>query len=379
MYLLSVIIPTKDRYEYLQDCLKTLVNLNSEEVEIIVQDNTAENAFMTEFIEKLHWPHIKYYHNPFPLSQTENSDLAVSHATGEYCTYIGDDDSIAISAIDAARYLHNNKIAACVNNVATYHWSDVVFQGKEKPALTFFNCPCAIHKLKSKKVMSDFLKWGCQDIKFLPRIYHAIISRDILERIKERTGSYFPGPSPDMANAVSALLLIDEYVYIELPLIVSGYRYKSAGGMGLRGAHSGSLSGVKQLPANAEAEWSPRIPKVWLGYTVWPESAEKAFIHMSEEDYINRINYSAMYAKTFLKYPAYRKMVIENVNGIGDLFRLGTECLRFMTRWVKEHSALWIRTKNGSQYVNKNKISLQEACRIVEREYMENTGKSILS
>ena len=370
MYLLSVVIPTKDRYEYLKGCLETLVDLNSDEIEIVVQDNTENNSEIIDYIAQLNCRNIKYYHDPLPLSQTGNSDLAVSHVTGEYCTYIGDDDSISCAAIDVTHYLKEHDIDACVSNVATYHWPDVVFQGKEKPVLEFDNSPAEIIKLDNVVTMKKFLSWGCQDIKYLPRIYHGIIRRSVLEEIKRTTGSYFPGPSPDMANAVSALLLIKRYIYIRLPLIVSGYSFKSAGGMGLRGAHSGKLSGVKQLPANAEAEWSSRIPKVWLGYTVWPESAEKAFTQMKQESYIDRINYYAMYAKIYLRYSDYRKMVMENVKGFGGKFHLIYECIRFMVRWFGEHFRVWKRCKSGCEYINREKISLQEACDVVNKEYL---------
>lgn len=375
MYLLSVVIPTKDRYEYLKECLKSLVALNSDKLEIIVQDNTLQNEEILSYISTLDSKHIKYFHDISELSQTENSDLAVSHATGEYCTYIGDDDSLCRSALIAAEYLKKNDLLACVNNVATYHWSDVVFAGKEKPALSFDNGEKCIKTLDSQKIMKDFLSWGCQDIKYLPRIYHAIVHRSLLKKIKEKTGSYFPGPSPDMANAVSTLLLVDKYVYIGLPLILSGYSYKSAGGMGLRGAHSGDISSVKQLPANAEKEWSSRIPKVWLGYTVWPESAEKAFIRMNHPEYINRINYSAMYAKIFLKYPNYRKMVIQEINGICGYLRFSYECIRFMCRWVAERIDLIKRKKSGRQYILNNKISLLKACEIVNQCYYDKKIK----
>lgn len=369
MYLLSVVIPTKDRYEYLKGCLNSLVNIQSNDIEIVVQDNTQDNKEIIDYINELGWEHIKYFHDSSELSQTGNSDLAVSHATGEYCTYIGDDDSISIAAIDAVRYLHENNIDACVNNVATYHWPDVVFQNKPKPALEFDASPIEMQKINNDEIMKSFLSWGCQDIKYLPRIYHGIIKRSILESIKEESGSYFPGPSPDMANAVSALLLIKNYIYIRFPLIISGYSFKSAGGMGLRGAHSGSLTGVKQLPKNAEKEWSPRIPKVWLGYTVWPESAEKAFIHMHQDQYIKQINYSAMYAKTFLRYPNYRKMVLENVKGIKAKVKLIYEGVRFMLRWAAEHIRVHKRKRKGTEYVLSEKITLQEACNIVNESY----------
>ncbi|MBR3419158.1 MAG: glycosyltransferase family 2 protein [Oscillospiraceae bacterium] len=376
MYLLSVVIPTKNRYEYLKECLKSLADLNSDKIEIIVQDNTLQNEEIISFIEALDSKHIKYFHSTAELSQTGNSDLAVSHVTGEYCTYIGDDDALCRSAIDAAEYMKKNHILACVNDVATYHWPDVVFEHEKKPALSFDNRECTVRMLDSKKVMDDFLSWGCQDIKYLPRIYHAIIHRSVLEKIKEKTGSYFPGPSPDMANAVSALLLMKRYAYISLPLILSGYSYKSAGGMGLRGAHSGSLSAVKQLPANAEAEWSPRIPKVWLGYTVWPESAEKAFIRMDQEAYISRINYHAMYAKIFLKYPDYRMMVLKNIKGISGFFHFVFECFRFMFRWFGERNDSQRRKKSGRQYIIKENISLLQACKTVDKCY-EQRKKNI--
>ncbi len=371
MYLLSVVIPTKNRYEYLKECLKSLVELGSDKIEIIVQDNTLQNDEIISFIEALNWKHIKYYHSTAELSQTENSDLAVCHATGEYCTYLGDDDALCQSALDAAEYLKRNHIPACVNDVATYHWPDVVFAHGTKPALSFDNGSCVVRELNPQKIMDDFLSWGCQDIKFLPRIYHGIIHRSVLEKIRERTGSYFPGPSPDMANAVSALLLVQKYVYISLPLILSGYSYKSAGGMGLRGAHSGSLSAVRQLPANAEAEWSPRIPKVWLGYTVWPESAEKALIRMNRAELIDRINYHAMYAKIFLKYPDYRKMVLKQTKGISGFFHFVFECLRFMKRWYGERNDLKSRKASGRQYIIKENISLLQACRTVDECYRQ--------
>ena len=293
-YLLSVVIPTKDRYIYLKECLKTLVDLKSEELEIVVQDNTLDNSEIVSYIQELNWSHIKYFHSTENLSQTENSDYAIKNATGEYCCYIGDDDSLTVAALEYTRYLRQNNMKACVCNVATYHWPDVVFEKGSKPAFSFDDREVVVKTLKADHVLKKVLSYGVQDIKYLPRVYHAIISMDIMQQIYERTGSYFPGPSPDMANAISAALLIDEYIYVRKSLIVSGYSYKSAGGMGLRGAHKGDLKSVKQLPKNAEKEWSPRIPKVWLGYTVWPESAEKAFARMGAEKYIKKINYYAM-------------------------------------------------------------------------------------
>ena len=364
-YILSIIIPTKNRYEYLKECLLSLKKLNSEKVEIIVQDNTVNNYEIVDFIEKLNTNNIKYYYDPSELSQTDNSDLAAKHATGEYCTYIGDDDSVCSAMIDSVEYMKKQNIDSAVINLATYHWPDVVFQGKKQPCLFFDRRKPHIRYMNKNQIFKDFLSWGCQDIHYIPRVYHGIIKRSVMEKIKDKTGSYFPGPSPDMANATAALLVINSFIEIPLPLIVSGYSYKSAGGMGLRGAHTGSLKATHQLPKNAEQEWSSKIPKVWLGYTVWAEAAEKAFTRMGESNYIEKINYNAMLAKTFLRYRDYRNMVMLYFPNPTQKIVLFYECLRFMSRWSWRRLLTCFYKVIGMIYENHNTISLQEACSIV--------------
>ena len=103
-YVLSIIIPTKDRYIYLKECLKTLNNLSfkDQKVEVIVQDNTIDNKEIVDYLNDLNSNNIKYFHCTDNLSQTGNSDLAMTHVSGKYCCYIGDDDTITIAAIRMA-------------------------------------------------------------------------------------------------------------------------------------------------------------------------------------------------------------------------------------------------------------------------------------
>ena len=184
-----------------------------------------------------------------------------------------------------------------------------------------------------------------QDIYVLPRVYHGIVSRNILEQIYDITGTFFPGPSPDMANATACALLIDKYLHTETPLVFSGVGYTSGAGMGQRGEHKGELKNGKQLPADAEEKWSKRIPKLWLGYTVWTESAEKALIAMGKEELIEKINYSAMEAKVFLKYPEYRKEMLIRQKTTTDYIKLFYQCLRFMIRYYYEIGRDYLREK----------------------------------
>ena len=361
-YLLSIIIPTKNRYKYLKECLETLKAFDEKLVEIIIQDNSDDNSEIRCFLKDNNYTdNFKYFYCKENLSQTDNSDRALANATGEYCCYIGDDDSLSLGALTATKYLKENGFDACACDVSIYHWPDVVFLSKEKPPFSSKKVKARIKVINSKKVLNKFFSWGAQDIKYLARVYHGIVSRRTLNKIKEITGSYFPGPSPDMANAVACCLLINRYVYINAPLIISGYSYKSAGGLGLRGEHKGKLSEAKQLPKNAEKEWSERIPKIWLGYTVWPESAEKALIKMHHEAMIKKINYYAMEAKVYLKYKEYRNVIKERIDSLPHFLRLSCEIIRFGFRYTKERCIYLSRRLFRKQCIINKKISLSQA------------------
>lgn len=378
-YLLSVVIPTKNRYDYLIECIQSLLKFDVQKVEIVISDNSDDNQPFLDVFEKTinECPNLKYYYTKEKLSQTGNSNVAFEHATGKYCCYIGDDDSLALAALDYVEYIDKKGIEAAVCDVATYHWPDVVFEGKAKPYFSYRKNPLDIKELIPLDVVNEVLSCGIQDIKFLARVYHGIISFGILNRVKDLTGSYFPGPSPDMANAMACTLMLSKYVYINQPLVISGYSYKSAGGMGLRGAHSGKLSQAKQLSSDVEEKWTVGIPKLWLGYTMWLESGLKALEALNEKKLSGKANFFAMYAKTWLKYPQYRKDVLSFISGPSAYMKFFYECIKFMLRYTKEKRERTVLLEKDRIYQSFDKMSLTESCTITNNFLISNTDDII--
>src|ERR1035437_8241765 len=78
--LLSLIIPTKNRYEYLQIVLEILATIKDVDLEIVIQDNSDESESRQVFlvsVSKLNDSRIKYFYCNEILSINENSDKAV--------------------------------------------------------------------------------------------------------------------------------------------------------------------------------------------------------------------------------------------------------------------------------------------------------------
>jgi len=312
---------------------------------------------------------INYSHISGYYSLTGNSERVTDMAHGEYCCFIGDDDSVSMKLLDVVRFLKKNNLPGCVCDVASYYWPDIVFCGKPKPALSFTKNIQPLKMLDATDTLNKVLSYGLQDIKYLLRVYHGIVSKKVLDSIKAKTGKYSPGHSPDMANAIAATISVDKYPYFNLPLIVSGYSYNSAGGMGARNAHTGSLENCKQIDKEDIKNWAPEIPKVWLGYTVWADAGCKALKAMGRMDCINKVNLSAMLAKTWLRYPDQRQLVQEYSKGFRKKCELYFECIRFMARWSIETLCDKVNRQKGKKCIINDKISLIEACRITD-EYL---------
>ena len=123
--LLSIVIPTKDRYIYLKQLIDYICrNIFSEQVELFIQDNTVDNTEIEEFLRSCSYPNLKYFHTVENLSIIENSDLAVLHSTGEYVCYIGDDDCFIPSLLTVTKEFKKKNVEAGIFPRPMYYWQD---------------------------------------------------------------------------------------------------------------------------------------------------------------------------------------------------------------------------------------------------------------
>lgn len=301
-YILSVVIPTKNRLNYLKGCLSSINNLHRNDVEIIIQDNSDNHDEVLAYVLSLNNENIKYYYDGRSLSQTENSDLAFSHITGKYAVYIGDDDSICESIIDLAYSMSKYSIDSATYGISTFNWPDLIEAVPNAFSFKYYsNIVPKIELQDSNLLLVNALKNGMQDITKLPRVYHGIVSKDLLYSIYQYTGgSFFPGPSPDMANATACSLLTRRHISINKPMIISGFGKTSAGGMGKRKLHKGSLKGNFQLRDDVEDTWDNKIPKRWMQSAIWPNSAVSALKSLQKSEYVKYLNYGIIASETIL-------------------------------------------------------------------------------
>lgn len=378
--LLSITIPTKNRQEFLIPLLKLLLTFDLSDMEIIIQDNSDDSEVIQNYLRQHPCEAFKYFHIDGEYSQMENSEFALEHCTGKYVCFLGDDDYISKYLIEYVKYMDKFGFECTIFQSADYIWPGVRNKRYMLPDLTI---PKFEGKLRRVSVVGEYrkvLSHGAVLLYETPQAYHGIVLRAKLDEVKRKTGVYIPGPSPDMAIAISLSSVVKDMVYCDVPYITSGKSIKSAGGLGLQHEHKGELSKIKMLPKDIEKRWIEAIPRIWTGPTIYAQSCNEALDALGNKKGLKRFNWNYFYAYFFISFKEYRDYLpdaVKNCDAYDPLrFRLDIvkafleKCIYYLSvRFSAKNNSI---IKNGLQTVYE---AGQYADVIVSKVDLENMFK----
>ncbi len=323
--LISFAIPTKNRYRYLLKLMDSCVKIKSKNFEIVIHDNTEDNTDILEYLNGIEDQRISYFHNPEFLDMVENCNSAIKSCKGEYICLIGDDDAFTPSLIDLVPYLKENNIKLFNTAIPIYEWPDVkhpIYGKKFAGRISFRRFNSKMKTIDTRKELSKVVAHGGTKMFRLPKIYHGVVHESVFSKLESKYGTYFPGPSPDMACSVAVCEFIDDYVYLDAPLIISGHGAKSAGGKGVASNHVGLIEKQFFLPKDTMKNWSDKIPPIWTGPTIWAQTCLLVLKKRKKNDLIKKFNLSYLYAALVNKYPKLYPLVKPYLKENGGLLRM---------------------------------------------------------
>ena len=306
--LLSIVVPTKDRYYYLKKLIDLIIGFNSSDIELVIQDNTYDNTEILDYLSDKNSDKLRYFHRKEHIPISDNSTEAIINSKGEFVCFIGDDDGVLPSIVDAARYMKTNKIDALLSQPVIYNWPDFSDNSifKLSASLLYKKGTGEFKPVNSKREIQKCLNSGIRDLFLLPKVYQGIVRRGFLDKVYQKTGTFFPGASPDMANAIALALLNPILFLYDSPLIISG-QCKTVGG-GERLLKNNKLPRITEmtmLPRDISETWDDRIPRYWCADTIWPQSAISAYKKMGEK--MPRVDFNHIIATFIFDHPAYYK------------------------------------------------------------------------
>jgi glycosyltransferase involved in cell wall biosynthesis len=285
-FVITIVIPTRNRVETLSYCLKTIITQNDKNLQVLVCDNSTNNETQS-LVSKLNYP-ITYIRTKSLLSMTENWNYAMKFVDGDYVIYIGDDDGIAVDGISNLRkVIKESNELAFTWNTCEYQWPIDEFNAK---VISEFTATEGYEKYDLRRKARDVMCKGGWFYYELPGLYHSCIAYSIIDKIIKKNGSVFKTTQPDLFSAMSIPNYTNKYVFINKDITIQGRSALSNGGSSV------SKNGQKNVK-NYISEFG--------NYEVVNELRELPF-HMSWffEPFVMSSNLFEVYSKTTVNYSA---------------------------------------------------------------------------
>lgn len=315
-FLISIIIPTKNRQEFAIQTVRQILLSPELDVQVVIQDNSDDNRLFKMLEEYKNDGRLKYNYSPKVLSFVDNFSCAVENSDGEYICIIGDDDGINYEIFEMVRWAKMNNIDAikpATNNV--YIWPNTGISNSNSKLdsgyLMINKITSSVSIDETKKDLMKLMQNGCQKYLTLNlvKLYHGVVKRSKMEEVKNITGHYFGGLSPDIYSAVSLSIVISRILCIDYPLTISGVCKKSGSADSVTGKHTGNYEDAPHLVGHDNYEWSSEVPKFYSVETIWADSSLAAVRNMNEMYLINHFREESLVAYCINKYSNYSDLV----------------------------------------------------------------------
>lgn len=309
--ILSIVIATKDREFYCIEAIKTILSLKVDNFELVISDNSVSRKvekYVTEHPDR----RLQYFYSENTLSVIENYNVCLNAAKGQYVCLIGDDDTVLPEIFDVVDFaIRNNVDAVGQREVIDYLWpSDFTTGHVRIPKYTN-----RVLKLDSHEILIKYLrKGGCfnpRDAK-LPMLYHGIVKRSLLQKIKEETGEILTGISPDSYSACAIAQRIKTHYIYDTPFTIAGACKTSATSAKLMGGHCGELKESTQYNMNVAKGyvWAKDVPEFYSVQTIWADST----LHNMCPEFLQYFRLKPLVARALMTNRHIAKTIIHYTN-----------------------------------------------------------------
>lgn len=222
---ISIIIPTRERCEYLKHTLQTCVDIPYKSLEIVILDNASRDEtgkVVLSFMDD----RIRYYRSETLLSMRNNWERGISLSSGSILCFIGDDDALFPDSIDRVlTYFKNNTVDAVMSSQARYYWPDTPTLRSNCGLLPIKTGSCVNN---SRVELFSLLNTG--RYQRLPCAYYGFVKRGVYNSVIKKQGRFFVSNMTDVYSAVALSAQNIQYLFSEIPLSIAGVSAKSNGG-----------------------------------------------------------------------------------------------------------------------------------------------------
>lgn len=221
---LSICVPSRNRQPTFLQTIRDLLTNPRPDIEFVFADNSDDPAIASDFVSGLRDSRVRYLPSADrALPMQDNWERTMQAATGDWVTFIGDDDYVDPDVIDTIL-----DIARQRPEVDAVGWSRLGFQWPDYRPFSGNACVAlgnGVHLIGRDAQMRALFRWhGATPIpKVAFSVYHGAVRRSAMETIRTHfSGRYFEHPTVDFECACKLLMTGREFVYADRPFSVLG-------------------------------------------------------------------------------------------------------------------------------------------------------------
>lgn len=225
----SIVIPTRNRAEYLPYAIQSVLDSSRTDIELIVSNNFSTDS-TTEILAKITDPRLRVVSPGVSLPMAGHYEFAISQAIGEWITILGDDDAVMPYIFERLDYYVSKYSGVdIISSARAYYFWEGCEDLYGEVVINYFATPRASIR-STQKDLNSVLS-GLRSCFDMPQIYTTgIVKRKLYEEIKLRSGGcFYHSIIPDMYSVVALSLARGEYLRIDEPLFWVGTSNKSMG------------------------------------------------------------------------------------------------------------------------------------------------------
>lgn len=231
--LFTVIIPEKDRAEYLVHTLKTCMIQEYPNFEVIVSDDCSkDNSVEVAKNAAEKDSRIRVFAHDHHLGMRDNFEFALNQVRPGYVMALGGDDGLVPGCIQRMyEILKETGRELLTWTPAGFAYPSPVNNGESLFYVRRKHAPLEIRK--SKDFLTQLTKTFDYQVMGCPMFYiYGVVSTRLVDKVKSRTKdhSFYYCPTPDGFSGVVLAGEVEDYVMCYEPLSIGGSTIKSQGG-----------------------------------------------------------------------------------------------------------------------------------------------------
>lgn len=230
--LFTVIIPQKNRAEYLGPTLRSCMAQDYPNFEIIVSDDGSTDDSVRVVRELMAIDsRIKLFAHEQHIGMRENFEFALNQVRAGYVIALGGDDGLAVGAVTRMHQI----LAETKRELLTWPLAGFTYpEQPDGPNILYFERrkDRGVRFIKSRDFLNGIARTFRYQVSDCPMFYmKGVASTALIERVKSRTpdGSFYVCPTPDGFSGVVLAGEVEDFAFTDEPLSIGGTTPKSQG------------------------------------------------------------------------------------------------------------------------------------------------------